>query len=636
MSRLKTYLLVMFTTCNLAADIPRSLYVINGSAETLSKMNLETLEIKRDIVTTGQIPNHILTFQDRIFILNSGTSSIQIIDPRTDMVARTILLRQGSNPWSMAVVGRRKLYVTHWVTHQVSVVDLESGRVIKEIPVGRGPEGILVVNNLVFITNSGYAGWGLPFQPGSVNIVDGLTDSVIDTLLTPVNPQDAALAPDGRVHVLCTGNYTDIGAKIAVIDLFTGPDWDQPAVIDTIDIGGSPGDLEITPSGQAYAVAWGDGASGFLYQYDAFSGQVSHDALHPLFIGPNTSQVVYDGRENCLWIPFMSMWGGDGYIQKWDVATNSSLDISQVISNGSQKAAILERIWDITPWADSVFSFIPGLGGGYGENYFPENVLGPPDQSPGLNEFVGSNRPQEVLSLGKGGQIILEFTDNVITNGEGADFTIFENVFISAFDQKPFIEAGIVAVSQDGKTFIEFPYDLDTWQGLAGVTPMKDNYHFNDPFLSGGDQFDLETLGLSWARYVKITDLGDLKKEGNWNGDFDLDAVVAVHSASNVKFQGQSTVTIHSYVLEPNFPNPFNAMTILPVHLEREADIQLEIVNIDGQCVRRLYSGRLQSGRHAMTWDGMNDGGAAVSSGLYIARLSAEGRMQVQKLTLLR
>jgi len=150
-------------------------------------------------------------------------------------------------------------------------------------------------------------------------------------------------------------------------------------------------------------------------------------------------------------------------------------------------------------------------------------------------------------------------TSFYIIDGDGADFTVFENAFISVIDNKPFVEAGIVAVSQDGINFVEFPYDTATWAGLAGVTPTKDNYHFTDPNLSGGDPFDLADVGLEWARFVKITDLGDIKKEGTWNGDFDLDAVVAINYEAGLPAAvNEESVTPNHFELAQNYPNPFN------------------------------------------------------------------------------
>ncbi|MDZ7317045.1 MAG: hypothetical protein ONB24_13070 [candidate division KSB1 bacterium] len=628
-------LLILFSSLLIAADVPRSLYVINGSAETLSMLNLETGEVRRDVVKTGQIPNYIFSCNNLLYVVNSGSSSLQIVDPRRNQVVKTILLKPNANPWAAAIVGRNKAYVSNWVDNSISIVDLEKGTLIGNLAVGKGPEGILVVDDYAFVCVTGYAGWGMPFETGNLVMIDTRTDQIVHILETPTNPQDAALAPDGRIHVLCTGDYAALGGKIAVVDLYTGPNWNIPAVVDTIDIGGSPGDLEITPQGKGYAVAWGDGVNGFLYSYNALTGTVERGANSPIAIGPNVSRLLYDGRENCLWIPFMSQWGGDGFVQKLNAVTGSIEWTSPVVGNGCQAACIVERIWEITPWADAVVSFTPGVGAGRGAQYFPDNVLGPPDQTPGLNEYSPSNRPQEVLSLGHGGEIVLEFVDNIIIDEPGPDFTVFENAFISLFDGQPFIEAGIVAVSQDGVNFHTFPYDLDTWKGLAGVTPTKDAYHFLDPDKSGGDSFDLADVGLKWAKYVKITDLGDLKQEGLWNGDFDLDAVVAVHYRQTTQVR-RETDTPHLFALQNNYPNPFNSSTVIPVMLSAPQEIRLEVVDLNGRLTRRLCSRLLPSGEHRFAWDGRDEYGREAAAGVYFARLTCEESTQIIKMTLLR
>jgi YVTN family beta-propeller protein len=618
----------------LEVDAPRALYILNGSAETVSKMNLETGTIQQNITKTGQVPNQIMAYHAVILVLNSGSSSLQFIES-SGFAYQTLLLRPGANPYAMAMAGPRKVYVSNWVANTISIVDLIEGKVIDDIAVGKGPEGILVVDYFALVANTGYAGWGVPYEQGSITIIDIRTDQVLHTLATPTNPQDLALAPDGRIHVLCTGNYADISGKIAVIDLYTGPNLDVPAVVDTIDIGGSPGDLEITPD-KGYAVEWGDGVNGFLYSYDVFSGTVLHGAANPLLIGPNVAQAVYDGRENCLWIPYMTEWGGDGFVQKWDVQSDTLLEISDVIGNGSQKAAIFEHWWLYTPWVDEVVSFAPGLGAELDTVYFPFNVLGPPDQSRILSTHNPRNSPQEVLNLGHGGEIVLMFKDNLgIKDGPGVDFTVFANVLTSSVDQKPLIEAGIVAVSQDGTDFFEFPYDLETWSGLAGVTPTKDPYHFMDPAHSGGDSFDLADVGLAWAKYVKITDLGDLKKEGPANGSFDLDAVVAVHIAYNA-VEKQETEEFRTFHMEPNYPNPFNSATIIPIRLSAPEAVRLEIINLQGQSVRTLVNRKLSVGDYQFTWDGLTDTLHPAASGVYLARLSDGRNTSVVKMTLLR
>ena len=185
------------------------------------------------------------------------------------------------------------------------------------------------------------------------------------------------------------------------------------------------------------------------------------------------------------------------------------------------------------PFADEVVSFTPGEHAGFGVDGLPGIVLGPPH---GTGDLQGS---LDVLALGDGGSIVLAFRDGVICDGPGPDFTIFENAFRAGGDGPIFAEVGIVAVSADGVNFVEFPYDASTFAGLAGLTPVYSNPENGidptNPAVSGGDSFDLATVGLATATYVRITDPGAaIADPGNRvppgnSGGFDLDAVAAVH-----------------------------------------------------------------------------------------------------------
>jgi len=187
----------------------------------------------------------------------------------------------------------------------------------------------------------------------------------------------------------------------------------------------------------------------------------------------------------------------------------------------------------VAPFVDRVVSFQPGANAGFGMNEFPDVVLGPPV---GGGELQGS---LDVLSLGDGGEIILEISAG-ICDGTGLDFTVFENAFRAGGPAGAvFAEVGIVAVSADGETFLTFPYDAQTFDGLAGKTPVRshpDNgIDPTDPDVSGGDSFDLGEIGLPLVRFVRITDPGaEIPDPGNrlppgTSGGFDLDAIAAVN-----------------------------------------------------------------------------------------------------------
>lgn len=636
--RIILFILVILSF-NTYADIPKSIYAINASAETLSKLNLKTGEITQNIAKTGLIPNEIAYWNEQVYIVNSTSSSIQILDPRTDIVTGAIALPEGANPWSIAFTGTHRAYVSNYIANSISVVDIEEQNTVGTIPVGTGPQGILIVDNRAYVANTGGYSGADAYQ-GSVSVIDITTDSVTHTLDVPDNPRNLALAPNKHIHVLCTGDYAATSGCVAVIDPAGGADYNTPTVTDTIAIGGAPEFIEITAEGIGYCLDWGTSENGLLYSYDTRTDSALHNGDSPLLVGPNAGHMVYDPMESCLWIASMTQWGGDGVVQKYDTELDSVTWTSGVIGSGTQKIALTERIYDVTPWADQVVEFIPGDGAGFGENYFPANVLGPPDPDPMLSSAQSSNKPQEILSLGTDGEIVLKFIDNIIVDGQGVDFTVFENPFLYTLggEEQVFIEAGIVSVSMDGIDFVEFPYDTSTFAGLAGVTPTQDARHFDDPSRSGGDSFDLAEVGLESARYVRIRDLGSIKQEGAWNGDFDLDAVVAVNYETTETFvKHQSSVSVPAdFLLHPNTPNPFNPATQIRFDVYRPGPITVNVYAVTGQKVATLLNQKLSAGEHHIQWNGADGSGHPVASGVYIARVSNGQSSKTIKMTLVR
>ncbi len=183
------------------------------------------------------------------------------------------------------------------------------------------------------------------------------------------------------------------------------------------------------------------------------------------------------------------------------------------------------------PYASELLSFEPGEGAGFGEDELPDVVFGPPDAR---GELSGS---LDVLSLGKGGAIVLGFGERAITDGEGPDFVVFENAFWPSGDPTlVFAEPGEVSVSEDGSEWHAFPCDAEgdgmgRFEGCAGWTPALE-YDAQasvplDPAATGGDAFDLADIGVTRARFVRVIDVSNEGSEPT--AGFDLDAVGIAH-----------------------------------------------------------------------------------------------------------
>jgi flagellar hook assembly protein FlgD len=86
----------------------------------------------------------------------------------------------------------------------------------------------------------------------------------------------------------------------------------------------------------------------------------------------------------------------------------------------------------------------------------------------------------------------------------------------------------------------------------------------------------------------------------------------------------------------PPSPNPFNAATRLGIHLDRPAEVRLYVYDVLGRRVRVLWEGGLDAGARTLTWDARDDRGVKLGSGVYLARLEAEGLVATRKLLLLK
>ena len=125
-------------------------------------------------------------------------------------------------------------------------------------------------------------------------------------------------------------------------------------------------------------------------------------------------------------------------------------------------------------------------------------------------------------------------TDLEIVDLEGPDLIVFENPFPT------WVETGIVAASEDGETWLEWPCEFDDPEGIfpgcAGTLPVlassSNGIDPTDPEVAGGNAFDLADIGLSTARFIRVTDSGaNIDGYGGAPSGFDLDAVAAVHWA---------------------------------------------------------------------------------------------------------
>ena len=172
----------------------------------------------------------------------------------------------------------------------------------------------------------------------------------------------------------------------------------------------------------------------------------------------------------------------------------------------------------------------------------------------------------------------------------------------------------------DGSIWQGRPLQVETWRERGGVRVLA---ALRDP------QLGAEGDGL-------LIDLGPAA------AGLDLEEVEILHIDGTVsRPMGRILALPAQSGLLPNYPNPFNPATTIPfaVGADRstgQVAVQLDIFNLLGQQLRTLVRGHMPVGGHKVVWDGRNQQGHEVASGIYIYRLQVGNYLEARRLMLLR
>ena len=134
------------------------------------------------------------------------------------------------------------------------------------------------------------------------------------------------------------------------------------------------------------------------------------------------------------------------------------------------------------------------------------------------------------------------------------------------------------------------------------------------------------------VRYASIvfTDKNDTTKKFSTTtdtlGNYKIDIIAAV--------ENNSSIVPSSIELEQNYPNPFSSSTAISYQLNKQADVSVTIYDVLGREVKAFTVGLQTIGTHGVVWDGKNNFGSKVSTGIYFYRLQARNETQVKKMVL--
>ena len=158
-------------------------------------------------------------------------------------------------------------------------------------------------------------------------------------------------------------------------------------------------------------------------------------------------------------------------------------------------------------------------------------------------------------------------------------------------------------------------------------------YRDTDPEFTPAEANLVDSTGVSgyddpfanpWGQYYKITAVDFAGNEGQPGSP-----------QAPVSGVGETSLPVRTALLGAT-PNPFNPMTRLSFELATPGAVRLRVYDLAGRVVATLVDGRRDAGRYEVVWDGRDDGGRAVSSGVYLYLLDAGAHRESKRMVLVR
>ncbi len=214
------------------------------------------------------------------------------------------------------------------------------------------------------------------------------------------------------------------------------------------------------------------------------------------------------------------------------------------------------------------------------------------------------------LTIDPGDYLVLGINDTTAVNGGVPVDYMYDHFILSNSSDE------VVLVYSDGVTEVDrVNYD----NGATFPDPNGKSMELKNP------NYD-NNVGANWDVSSSPYGDGDLGTPGAQNSDF-------VNAIENGRNQG---TIIDRYQIFPNYPNPFNPSTTFRIAVPKYSKVAVNIYDITGKLVNTLFSGELSQGIHSYVWNGKNNQGKSVPSGIYFAVLRSNNITRSLKMMLVK
>ncbi len=235
----------------LSAQQPDRVYVLNQGAflqgnASVTFYDPATGEAQQNVFEQannrplGDVATHSALMNELLYVLVGNSDKIEIVDPVSFEAVATIFVDDfgGGSPQWIEQVSDAKAYISNLTGNTVSILDLTSNEITGSIEVGPNPDGIAVSGGKAYVALTDFG------EGNEVAVIDIATDELLRTIEVHDNPQKVYADTQGRIWVVCTGDYgfgdgPETFGELNVIDAFTDE------VVGVVELGGKPQNMQI-------------------------------------------------------------------------------------------------------------------------------------------------------------------------------------------------------------------------------------------------------------------------------------------------------------------------------------------------------------------------------------------------------
>ncbi|MBM3237912.1 DUF1326 domain-containing protein [Candidatus Poribacteria bacterium] len=563
-------------------------------------------------------------------VANTGDGTVSLIDLTTQKVTKTIPVGKGTtgpaiNPYTNIAI------VANMEDNTASIIDLASGTVKKHIPVGKTPVcfGMDVVRNIAVAANMG---------SNDVSVIDLTTEKVIKTI--PVGAMPACMHWDvnpytNQAIVANMGENT-----LSVIDLEKGVE------IKRIPVGTAPVGASLNPYTNIAVVP--NTGSNDVSVVDLTAGKV----INTIPVGKAPGCSVIEPTMNLALIS--NSFGGDDTVSVIDLNAMSVVDtvtvgagpsclaideatMTALVNNeSSNDMTIIDLKKLSTATEDYSRTFFLNLESGLNMISLPLRPITQRTARDLMNE-VGATM---AIKLDAKRSRFVGFTEAdagdgfAIEGGQGYIVNVKEGKVVpfvgAAWTNEPPVEAAPTLVSDSAWAFVlsgalsntnavGSGYRVSVTNQRTGVT-VSDTISSDGTFAAvAADLSRKSVVELNDTLKVVVQDAQGKVVSGSYTFKVTPEAIEKAYLSVILPV---NKVIPQKTALWQNYPNPFNPETWIPYSLSTSADVTLRIYDARGQLVRTFALGHRDAGEYlkpgkAAYWDGRNERGELVSSGVY-------------------